>query len=326
MTPRPPEDPRASPEPIHRPRRQPRRQRREDRVTEHLPTAAPGAAEDRVTRTRVAEQRELGVRHRQSRRPEPMVLPHWRQLATFAAPNFVAAASIAMAMLVAAVLGEYSSLFVVPLVVPSVVLGAMDRSRVAQGWRAAAGVNLATLLVLFPFLVIRQSAVHVPYLTGEHGTMFAAIASTLGVLGVMVAIALFAAWASRQDPESSSMLFLPAAMLVPLLTSASEFASLDAALAAAGMIFALSAMLTLVSSLMPPIYTVFVGPIAVAMEVLFMSLIRQDQIFPVGVAAVGMALFALVIFAAIALMVLLPGVSTWMQRVENLRARRLEAR
>ncbi|HEV2127802.1 MAG TPA: hypothetical protein VGR22_04195, partial [Thermomicrobiales bacterium] len=76
MTPRPPEDPRVSPSPVHRPRRQPRRQRREDRVTEHLPTAATGSAEDRVTRTSIAEGGEVTVRRQQSRRPHPIVLPH----------------------------------------------------------------------------------------------------------------------------------------------------------------------------------------------------------------------------------------------------------
>ncbi|HEV2128312.1 MAG TPA: hypothetical protein VGR22_06825 [Thermomicrobiales bacterium] len=233
----------------------------------------------------------------------------------------MAAASIAGAAAVTAIMGVFTALFVIPLVVPSLILGAMDRSRIGQGWPAAVGVNLATMLLLLPTLVIRQSAVHVPYLTSEHGTMFVAVASTIAVIFTMVSIALVAAWASRQDPESSPMLFMPAAMLVPLMTSASEFAQLDVALAAAGTIFALTALLTLISSLMPPIYTMFVGPLAVAVEVLFVSLIRQDRIFPTGATPIGMALFGFVILAAIALTVLLPAMSSWMQRVEMFRGR-----
>jgi hypothetical protein len=321
MSPRPSEDPRALPETERQPRRRPRSRFRDDHVTQHLPSRNREVVEDRVTRTQVTSSNARQTV--EPRRSQPLVLPDWRQLVTLAAPHVVAALSIAVAVSLATSLGEFSLLFVAPLILPSILLGSLDRSRVGQGWRAATSVNLATMLMLFPLLVIRQSTVRVPYLSGEHGTTFAAVVSTAGVLLAMGAIAFYVGWVSRQDPESAPLLFLPAAMLVPLLVSASEFARLDAALAVAGMIFGLVAVLTLLSSLMPPAYTVFVGPMAVAVEVLFVSLVRQDRIFPIGVGPVGMALFALVIVAAMALVVSLPAISIWMHRVETFRVRHL---
>ena len=286
-----------------------------------MPAREGRSVEDRVTQTRFTDGGEA-VNDVPRTRPG-IVFPEWRHMVTLMAPDIVATVSFLMAFAVASVAGESSVLFVIPLIVPSVMLGAFNRSQLGQGWRAAASVNLATMLVLFPLLVIRQSTVRVPYLDAAHGTVYAAVTSTIGVLLALVAIAFFAAWASRQDPESSPLLFLPAAMLVPLLTSATEFASLDAALPIAGLIFAMATGLTLVASMLPAAYTVFVGPVAVAAEVLFVTVVRQARIFPVGVGEAGMLLFASVIVAAIGLVVMLPAISSWMQQVEILRIRQL---
>jgi hypothetical protein len=253
-------------------------------------------------------------------------MPGWRHLVLVAAPDLVAALSFMAAVAVASLTGVASVLFVLPLIIPSLVLGGADRSLFGQGWRSAAAVNLATMLLLFPLLVIRQSAVRVPYLDGAHGTVFAAVISTMAVLVALVGVAAFAAWSARQDPESAPMLLLPAALMVPLLTSATEFARLQTAIWVAAMIFAAASALTLLASLLPPRYTVFVAPIAVAAEVLYVTVVRQDRIFPVGVGEAGMTLFATVIISAIGLVVIIPGLSAWMLQVDMRRLHGLSQR
>lgn len=317
MPPRAQEEPRYAPQPDRRSRREPTRRRREDRVTNEAP-ATPRGTEDRVTRKAFAASATAPAVTAPVRQPRSLVLPGWRYMVTLAAPDLVFTASFLLALVVASSVGEASILFVAPLIVPGLVLAALDRSRVGQGWRAAVAVNLATTLVLFPLLVIRQSTVRVPYLDLAHGTVYAAVMSTGAVLLALIGIALFAAWASRQDPETAPLVFLPAALLVPLLTSATQFAGLSAALAVAGMIFASAAALTVIASLLPSAYVVFVAPVAVAAEVLFVTVVRQDRIFPVGAGQAGMALFAAVIVAAIAIAVMLPAISTWMRQVEIL--------
>lgn len=295
----------------------------DDQVTGEMPSGHEQSNADRILHTRFFNA--AGAQPTARQRTPPLVFPGLRYMATLAAPDTVVALSFVVAFMVASVAGESSVLFVLPLVIPSIILGAFDRSWLGQGWRSSAAVNLATVLVLFPLLVIRQSAVRVPYLDTAHGTVYAAVLSTMAVLAGLVSIALFAAWASRQDPESAPMLLLPAAMMVPLLTSATEFARLDTALLVGGMIFAMATGLTLIASMLPPAYTVFVAPVAVAAEVLFVTVVRQDRIFPVGVAEAGMALFATVIIAAIGLVVTLPAMSSWMQRVDVLRIRELRS-
>lgn len=249
--------------------------------------------------------------------PAPIVLPTFRQVLVLVTPGLVAAASAGLAFLVASTSGVNSAMFIVPLIIPALILGAFRGSGAGHPWRESVGINLATMLILFPLLIIRQSTVRVPYLDFVHGTVFAAVLSTSAVLMTLIGIALAVAWIARQDSESSAMLFLPAALLVPLLTSATEFAELDSALLAAGVIFILATILTVVASLVPPAYVVFVAPFSVALEVLFVTLVRQDRIFPIGVNQAGMALFAVVVVAAIALVVTLPSLSLWMYRVER---------
>ncbi len=320
MPPRPSEEPRYMPQPARRNRRQPHGRRGEDLVTQHAPTRQQ-PPDDRVTRTAFAE--DTLPRTASQRQPAQFVLPGWRHISTLVAPDIVATASFMLSFLVASVTGEFSVAFVVPLILPSLLLAAFNGSEVGQGWRASVGVNLSTMLVLFPFLVIRQSTVRVPYLDGAHGTVYAALLSTLGVLAALTGIAVFTAWVSRQDPESAPLLFLPAAMLVPLLTSATEFAGLENALPVTGLIFGMATALTLIASLLPPAYTIFVAPAAVAFEVLFVTLVRQERIFPVGVGEAGMALFATVVVAAIGLVVVLPAMSGWMRQVDVLRLNHL---
>lgn len=316
MPPRPSEEPRYTPHPARRNRRQPRARQREDRVTQHSPTRQH-PTEDRVTRTSFAG--EPVPRTTPRRQQAPLVLPGWRHITTLVAPDVVATASLMLAFVVATMTGEFSVAFVVPLIVPSLLLAAFNRSEVGQGWRASVGVNLSTVLILFPILVIRQSTVRVPYLDNAHGTVYAAFISTIGVLAALAGIAAFTAWVSRQDPESAPILFLPAAMLVPLLTSATEFAGLGNALPVTGLIFGMATALTLIASMLPPTYTIFVAPTAVACEVLFVTLVRQERIFPVGVGTAGMALFAAVVVAAIGLVVVLPAMSGWMRQVDVFR-------
>lgn len=294
----------------------------DDTVTDELPRSQVQPEIDRVVRTRFAGA--VGVPAARRQRATPLVLPGWRHIATLAAPDAVVSLSLLMAVAVASVTSAFSVWFVVPLIVPSIVLGAFDRTWFGHGWRVAVATNLSTLLLLFPLLVIRQSAVRVPYLDGAHGTVFAAVVFTVAVLVALVGIALFSAWAARQNPESAPTLFLPAALMVPLLTSATEFARLETALLVAGVIFAAAGGLTLLASMLPSDYTVFVAPIAVAAEVVYVAVVRQDRIFPVGVGEAGMALFATVIIAAIALVVVVPGISAWMLRVDLHRIRSVQ--
>jgi hypothetical protein len=63
----------------------------------------------------------------------------------------------------------------------------------------------------------------------------------------------------------------------------------------------------------------------VAAEVLFVTLVRQDRIFPIGAGEVGMGMFAVVVMAAIAIVVMLPAISSWMRQVEIIRLYQAQA-
>lgn len=287
-----------------------------DRVTRESPTSRP-SGEDVVTSYQpVMEAPTVDGAVRQP----AVVLPEARLMLSLAAPGLVTTASIALAFAIVTMTGANSAWFIAPVVLPGLLLGALRPTGAGGRWRESAGINLATMLILFPLLIIRQSTVRVPYLDMAHGTVFAALLSTSAVLMALVGLAGATAWISRESPEASALLFMPAALLVPLLTSATEFAELESALLVAGSIFLVATVLLLIASVVPAAYVVFVAPLAVALEVLFVTMVRQDRIFPVGVNEAGMALFAAVVVAAIALVVMLPSLSTWLNTIDQIRA------
>lgn len=288
----------------------------EDQVTNQVPVAVPSGTIDRVTSQRHAAPSSA---HARTVRAHRFVFPHARLIASIMAPGVVMATSIVFAFVVVSLTGANSAWFLAPLVIPGLVLGAFRGSGTGSRWRKSVGINLGTMLILFPLLIIRQSAVRVPYLDMAHGTVFAAMLSTAAVVVALAGVALAAAWIAREDAEASAILFLPAALMVPLLTSATEFAELRSALLVAGSIFIVATMLMFLASMLPLGYVVFVAPLAVAVEVLFVTIVRQDRIFPVGVNEVGMALFATVVVAAIALVVVLPSMSAWLSKVDQFR-------
>ncbi len=292
---------------------------KEDRVTSEVPLLVPAGEEDHVTSHRPVSPASTDARIRGRDR---FVFPDARLIASLVAPGTVMALSIVLTFVVASMTGANSAWFLAPLVVPGLILGAFRGSGAGSRWRESVGINMATMLILFPLLIIRQSTVRVPYLDIAHGTVFSAMVSTSAVVVALGGVALASAWIAREDAESSAMLFLPAALMVPLLTSATEFAELGAALLVAGCIFVVTAILTFFASVMPSGYVVFVAPLAVAVEVLFVTMVRQDRIFPVGVNEAGMALFAAVVVAAIAFVVVLPSVSAWLSKVDQLRLSR----
>lgn len=288
----------------------------DDQVTRETPVLAPESNVDRVTSHRHVRH---SVENSQIAQVAHVVFPDARQVLSLVAPGVVMTMSIVLAFAVASMTGANSAWFLAPLVVPGLILGAFRGGGAGSCWRESVGINLGTMLILFPLLIISKSAVRVPYLDMAHGTVFAAMLSTAAVVVALAGVALAAAWIAREDAESSAMLFLPAALMVPLLTSATEFAELSAALLVAGSIFVVATILTVFASMLPSSYVVFVAPLAVAAEVLFVTMVRQDRIFPVGVNEAGMVLFATVVVVAIALVVVLPSLSAWFSRIDQLR-------
>jgi hypothetical protein len=107
------------------------------------------------------------------------------------------------------------------LVLAALVVGigltaALDRPGARPYWQ----MGLAAVLMLMPILALQASASRVPFVALSRGSAGPLLWLTLAVVVALVGLWLFAAYQSDQTPENASLLFLPAALLVPAILGA----------------------------------------------------------------------------------------------------------
>ncbi|HYI23920.1 MAG TPA: hypothetical protein VD767_00790, partial [Thermomicrobiales bacterium] len=250
-----------------------------------------------------------------SRNRSRPVLPSMQSILSLAFPCALMAFSIAIVLL----LGRYTPfglpIWAIGVYLPTVVLAWLSGSRVRSPWQRAALINLATMAVVFPVLVVRQSVVRIPFVGSENGTLLPPVIATVSVVVLLGVIAVASAILSQEDPEFAGIVFLPAAMMVPLLAGQSDLVSLSSGLLLALAIFSVAAVLTAVASIVPPMVTVAIPPVTIAVEFLVLSAVRSSATFPVGASTMAKVLFFSIVVLTVALAVLVPFLSTWIRQV-----------
>lgn len=204
------------------------------------------------------------------------------------------------------------------LLSPSLLVFIAANSITRPLWRRTAIVNLLVLGVVFPVLVVRQSVVQVPYIDRSNGTLLAPMLATIGMALVLIAIATIAAVLANEDPEYAGVLFLPAAMLVPLLAGPSDIIGFRAAVFGIALIYFSVAVLTVVASMLPGAYPALVAPIAIAIEFLALPANRAGAAFPIGSGWTSKVLFFGIVFVAVALAIAVPTLSLWVRETRRL--------
>ena len=276
-------------------------------------------AQDRVTATvmpvepapsRASRSRELTW--------APPVMPRPIEMAQQGFPNLLMAASI----LVVFLLGTFTPLgipvWAAGIFVPSVLLALVSASSVHRPLHQASLVNIAMMAIVFPVLVIRQSVVRVPFVDGGNGTLLPPVIATVAVVVLLAALAISCAVLSQEDPEYSGVIFLPAAMMVPLLAGQSDLVSVSSALLIAIAIFFVSAVLTVLASILPAAVSWLITPTTIAVEFIVLTVFRSSSIFPTGAGNAAKLLFFAIVVSTVALAILVPMMSVWVRQVTRL--------
>src|SRR5699024_5809661 len=112
--------------------------------------------------------------------------------------------------------------------------------------------------------------------------------------------------------------FLPAALLVPFFAGATEITSLSTALIVLASIYAASAILTVVASMLPGAFPTLIAPMALALEFLVLPLAENTPIFPTGARMSAKLLFFVLRVVAVGLTVAVPMVSVCMRQVHRI--------
>ncbi len=281
----------ARPEPVVK--RPPSRQ---DRVLEQPRMRASAVTGDVITSIRPAEHVSPSrPRARRQRNPawrwESIVMPQPRQMVVQAWPSLLMAISVLGTLAVIGFIPGGLPLWAPMILVPTLVLLLRADHARHPVWGRAALVNLAVVGAFFPLMIVRQSFMRVPFVEFGNGTLVMPVAATVLVIGGMAVIALAAAFLSQEDPEYAGMLFLPAAMLVPLFAGANEITGLSTALLILGVIYLAVGGLTVIASMLPAAFPTLVAPVALALEFFVLPVSEGAPIFPLGAGMSAKLLF-----------------------------------
>lgn len=310
--------PRARREPIVE-----RRPSRQDRVLEQPRMRASAVTGDVITSIRPSEHVSAPrPRTRRQRNPawkwEPIVMPQPRQMLVQAWPSLLMAISVLGTLAVIGFIPGGLPLWAPMILAPTLILLLRADHARHPMWGRAALVNLAVVGAFFPLMIVRQSFMRVPFVEFGNGTLVMPVAATVLVVGGMAVIALAAAFLSQEDPEYAGMLFLPAAMLVPLFAGATEITGLSTALAILGVIYIAVGVLTVVASVLPAAFPTLVAPIALALEFFVLPVSEGAPIFPLGAGMSAKLLFFAVLAVGVGLTVAVPMMAVWVRQVRRI--------
>lgn len=250
------------------------------------------------------------------------VLPQPAQMLDLALPNLITGVAAALVVL----MGTFSP-FGIPvwsgvLFVPIVLLAFVASGIRHPAWKQVALVNVATLAILFPALIVRQSVISIPFVDGGNGTLLAPAVATIAVILVLGSLAIACSILSQEDPENAGMLFLPAAMMVPLMAGQSDLIRSQPAFLMVTGIYIVAAGLTVFSSILPGAWPSLVAPLAIGLEFLILTFGRETSIFPIGSGNSAKLLFFTIVLATVALASAVPSLSSWVRQVTRLTERR----
>lgn len=282
---------------------------------------AQGAAADVITSIRPVHS-ERSVPRRRHRNPawtwKPIVMPQPRQILAQALPNLLMASTAVVILALMPYMPFGLPLWAPLLMMPMLALIYFADETVHPTWARAAVVNLATVGAFFPAVIVRQSVLRVPFVEWGNGTLAMPILATIGAVVLLAALAAGSAVLSEEDPEYAGIIFLPAALMVPFFAGATEITNLVTAFMVMAAVYAVSAVLTVVASMLPGAYPTLVAPIALALEFLVLPLSKNTPIFPVGAGTSAKLLFFVVLSVAVGLTVAVPMMAVWVRQVRRL--------
>ncbi|HEU0165269.1 MAG TPA: hypothetical protein VFQ54_09505 [Thermomicrobiales bacterium] len=246
---------------------------------------------------------------------EPFVLPPARALLAEAVPSLVMAAAALGAALLGALEILNIPLWAFGMIVPPLLVFALADGVTQPLWKRASVIDLVVLLAIFPLLVVRQSVARIPFMDTSNGTMMAPVLMTLILLIGLTGVAVGSAALCREDPEYSGVVFLPAAMFVPIFAGATSITSFRTAMLMTATIYLATAILTMVASVAPRQWVIVFTPATLALEFLILTAVRGSDIFPIGAGFASKALFFFVVAYTVALAIAVPMLSYWVRHV-----------
>jgi len=167
-----------------------------------------------------------------------------------------------------------------PLAAPLVLMAQLGGFLIAgemglAAWRRVWLVNLCVCACLWPVTALHAALAREPYVSAERGTLGPVAATALLAGVVVLAIGLVAAAAAVDEPARASVLFVPAALLVPAMLGMRQDYGQGAALTALSEVFLVAGVVVLVAGMVPRGLWAFVAAAGMAGQFVVLWVLGQ---------------------------------------------------
>jgi hypothetical protein len=179
---------------------------------------------------------------------------------------------------------------------------ALDRPLVRPYWQMMLGVAL----ILMPIVALQAYASRVPFVAIGRGSAGPLLLLTFATCVALLALWLFAAIQSDEEPENSALLFLPAALLVPAILGAPGSLGETSALTMLGEASLVAGAATIVGLVSPPNWRPLAGGAALGVQFVLLWLLGRGPILGHDSGAVVPASAVLILGLTALLTVLAP--------------------
>ena len=179
---------------------------------------------------------------------------------------------------------------------------AMDRPGPRPYWQ----MTLLVTLVLMPVVALQASASRVPFVAISRGSAGPLLWLTMATCVTLFGLWLFAAHQSDQAPENGSLLFLPAAVLVPAILGAPGSLDETSALSMLGESCLIAGVWIFLAMLAPGSWRPIAGGIAVGAQFVALLMLGRGPVIGQDGGTVVPASTAVLLTVTILLTVLTP--------------------
>ena len=196
-----------------------------------------------------------------------------------------------------------AALFIVGVQLSGVLLA--RESELPAWWRVWLSA-LATTVVLLPALALQAAASRVPFVSLARGSAGVLLWTTAGSVLVLIGLAVLAIALGSIAPDQASLLFVPAAVLVPAVVAAPGNLDQASALAALAEASALSAIAVCLGWLARAGARPLVGPVALAAQFVCLWFLGYAPVFAPGQGTIVPVLASVLLVVTVVLTVLVP--------------------
>ena len=174
--------------------------------------------------------------------------------------------------------------------------------------------HLAVSVGLLPLLAIQVSLLREPYVSLSEGSAWPVLVATVVALGFAIVLAVATAVRFWRQPDQASLVFLPAALLIPAAIGQRTEINISRALTILAIAMFLGAAATLIAAPLPLVTRLVVAPATLGAEIVLLWIAGYGPVFHPTSGTIVRLLYLLLLFGAILLVIAVPLISIWLRR------------